>query len=377
MKALRRWGGLTFAVTILAVVMMFGAGQGCQPPANAATPAGTGQPGPGGTLNMGQMTQWFESQGDSPNASAGIVGNSMQENGLSPALNSGGLGLWQITAGSGQLPAMYAYAAAHHLNPESDAAQMGFLQQELTGPYKDLLAKMNASSSPEDAATMFETVYEVCSGVTGYMQVTPGSLCNDSARRQYARQAYNAAGGPGMPASATGSTAGTGVATGCAAAAIITGQGRDPLPGFTQSRDDAGVDACAQPGMPIVAPVASTLVQIIGDWYAGQPLMLFKFDQQQAGTPAGVQYWFVAEQITPVSSAAGTDFPAGAVVAHYAAGGTCTESGWGSPTSNSRTFAEQQGDPGAMSPGAGSTTVWAESWKKWAGLPASWLGRSP
>ncbi|MBV9336751.1 MAG: hypothetical protein JO243_12770 [Solirubrobacterales bacterium] len=41
---------------------------------------------------------------------------------------------------------------------------------------------------------MFETTYELCSGVNGYIQVTPGSLCMDPNRRAYALAALQQAG---------------------------------------------------------------------------------------------------------------------------------------------------------------------------------------
>ena len=40
-------------------------------------------------------------------------------------------------------------------------------------------------------------------------------------------------------------------------AQAVSFNGKDPIPGFTPARDDMGVDACAQPGMPIYAPATS------------------------------------------------------------------------------------------------------------------------
>ena len=37
--------------------------------------------------------------------------------------------------------------------------------------------------------------------------------------------------------------------------------------------------------MPIYAMGASTFAQVIGDWFEGEPLLLFKFDPPQTGTP--------------------------------------------------------------------------------------------
>ena len=142
--------------------------------------------------------------------------------------------------------------------------------------------------------------------------------------------------------------------------------GLDPIPGFAIGRDDMGVDADASPGAGIYAPLASKLVQVLQDWYNGQPLLLFQFDAPPPGAPS--DYWYVAEQIDPVTTAIGTSFQAGQRVASYASSGTGIEIGWGSASSNTRTLAGAT-DPAAASPPAGSTTTWAESFKSAFGIP--------
>ena len=142
--------------------------------------------------------------------------------------------------------------------------------------------------------------------------------------------------------------------------------GTNPIPGFTIGRDDMGVDATARTGAPIYAPLASHLVQVMDDWYAGEPLLLFQFDSPPAGALA--DYWYVAEQINPVTTAIGAQFQGGQEVATFAPSGTGIEIGWGSPTSNARTLAGVS-DPAAASPPAGSTTVWGETFKKFFGIP--------
>ena len=142
--------------------------------------------------------------------------------------------------------------------------------------------------------------------------------------------------------------------------------GSDPIPGFTIGRDDMGVDATAPSGAGIYAPRASTLVQVLRDWYGSEPLLLFQFDTPPPGAPS--DYWYVAEQIDPVTTAVGTSFQAGQRVASYASSGSGIEIGWGSATSNTRTLAGAT-DPAAASPPAGSTTSWAESFKSAFGIP--------
>ena len=104
---------------------------------------------------------------------------------------------------------------------------------------------------------------------------------------------------------------------------------------------------------------------MVGDWYAGQPLLLFQFLHQPAGAPS--DYWYVAEQITPVSTTVGTTFRARQAVARFAPSGTGIEIGWGSPTSTQRTLAGET-DPGAANPPPGATTPWGESFKRFFGI---------
>lgn len=141
--------------------------------------------------------------------------------------------------------------------------------------------------------------------------------------------------------------------------------GSDPIPGFAIGRDDMGVDATATPGAGIYAPLASHLVQVLQDWYGSQPLLLFQFDSSPPGAPS--DYWYVAEQIDPVTTAIGTSFQAGQRVASFASTGTGIEIGWGSATSNSRTLAGAT-DPAAAGAPAGSTTTWGESFKSAFGI---------
>jgi Putative peptidoglycan binding domain len=139
----------------------------------------------------------------------------------------------------------------------------------------------------------------------------------------------------------------------------------DPIPGFRIERDDMGVDAGARTGAPIYAPLASRLSQVMRDWYGGEPLLLFKFVQHPPGALS--DYWYVAEQVNPVTTRIGTLFPRGSRVATFASSGTDIEIGWGSPTSWSRTLASAT-DPGSAHPRSGSKTRWGESFKKFFGI---------
>ena len=148
------------------------------------------------TATAAQMVRYLISQGLTPNAAAGVVGNLQQESSLNPTESdgAGGGGLAQWNAG--WYSQMAAYATAHGLPPTSSAGQLMYLVWDLRGPYAWLLAKLNAAPDPGTAAFMFETGYEKCQGVTGFMvPVPPGALCMDSNRRLYAAMALAAAGG--------------------------------------------------------------------------------------------------------------------------------------------------------------------------------------
>jgi hypothetical protein len=331
-------------------------------------------PPPPGDLSAGQMVRWFESQGDSANASAGIVGNLEQESRLNPTEAGGGLAQWK----PGRYRQMVAYAVTVGLSPTSDQGQLVYLRYDLRTSYSSLLADMDTAPNPGTAAEMFETTYELCQGVVGYMDVIPGSLCEDGNRKLYAAMALAQAG------SSSSTTVPVSLAVlggGCAQAAGF-GSGRDPIPSppWVQERDDMGVDAIAPVGSPIYAPAASALVEVL-PWFEGpcgmQPLLLFHFTREQAGTEDGDQYWYVAEQITPVTDTVGATFARGQPVAHFAACGTGIEIGWGSPISGQRTLAAQMGDGAAANPAARSLTPWAESFKRWCQMPTGWIGTSP
>jgi peptidoglycan hydrolase CwlO-like protein len=230
----------------------------------------------------------------------------------------------------------------------------------LEGRQQDVTARVLAERDQLDAAKL--TLLNEQMSVTrardkNVSQLTAARGRIASLRRQLARlqaeQAQQAAlaAGPQVTPGAVGT---------------VAPAGSDPIPGFTIGRDDMGVDATAPPGAGIYAPRASTLVQVLQDWYGSEPLLLFQFDTPPPGAPT--DYWYVAEQIVPVTTAVGASFQAGQRVASYASSGSGIEIGWGSATSNTRTLAGAT-DPAAASPPAGSTTSWGESFKSAFGIP--------
>ncbi len=235
---------------------------------------------------------------------------------------------------------------------------------DLEGRQQDLTARVLAERDQVDAAKL--TLLNEQGSVTRTRDRNAGQL--DTARGQVASLRRQLAQLQAEQARQAAQRTASQVPPG-AGGVVNTGGGRlgsDPIPGFSIGRDDMGVDATAAAGAGIYAPLASTLVQVLPDWYDGEPLLLFQFDNPPAG--AASDYWYVGEQIDPVTTAVGTSFQSGQRVASFASSGTGIEIGWGSATSDTRTLAGAT-DPAAASPPAGSTTIWAESFKSAFGIP--------
>lgn len=124
---------------------------------------------------------------------------------------------------------------------------------------------------------------------------------------------------------------------------VMPGQGNiNPLGhGWTIGRRDQGVDANAAPGTPIRAINDSKVVNIVPNWYSGQPLVLM---QLTSGPDRG-KYWYVAEQINH-GLRQGQTLRRGQTVATYAHNGTGIEIGWGSPATTHFTLATAPGHGG-------------------------------
>lgn len=122
---------------------------------------------------------------------AGIAGNLMQESSDNPADAGGGLAQWQGSRYTG----LVKYAQSRGLPATSAQAALGYLAQDLKGPYSGLAQQLRQSTDPGHAAMLFSNIYE-----------RPGTpmLAN---RVSYARQALGATGGTRLPVSPGGTSA--------------------------------------------------------------------------------------------------------------------------------------------------------------------------
>lgn len=145
---------------------------------------------------------YFVGKGLSPNASAGIVGNLIQESGVDPnEPNGGGIAQW---TDPGRNQKLHDYAAASGQPVNSLAAQLGFVWYELNTSYAGTLAALKTANSPAAAAIVFQNDYELCLGSnTSNPNVAGG--CNQNARVNNANNVFRA--GTGQAPSITSQAA--------------------------------------------------------------------------------------------------------------------------------------------------------------------------
>ncbi len=294
-----------------------------------------------------------------------------------PTDAGGGLAQWK----PGRYGQMVAYTASVGLSPTSDQGQLVFLQYDLRTSYSSLLSRMDTAPDLGAAAEMFETTYELCQGVVGYMDVIAGSLCEDANRKLYA-----------VPRARRGGRR-LGLPRGrcrwlCWATVARRRRGSDRAEirsPHRRGRRGATIWAWTRPlrsaRRSTRPPASSTLVEVL-PWFPGpcgmQPLLLLRFTQEQPGTEDGDQYWYVAEQITPVHANDRHDVgPQGNRWRTSLRAGPGSRLAGGRRPPLTGCWRGQMGDGAAANPAAGSLTPWAESFKRWCRMPASWLGTSP
>jgi hypothetical protein len=309
--------GLLLALVLVAGAISGGGGS-CSP---------VTAPGPE-TQTAGQIVRYLESQGISPTASAGVVGNLEQESSLNPQDPGGGLAQWINSPGSDRYTAMVLWVTSQGLDPGSMAGQLAYLVYDLSVNYAGLLAEMEAAPDPGTAATDFESVYEVCQGVLGPGVVAPGSPCNDAARRQYAVAALAASGSTTVRVSLSlGATA-------CAATPVIDAAGYANPYAHTQNvranRVDMGDDTDGTGEIDSFGQAKITFAEtgIGGGWTCATSVNGGVVYELLDGAYAG-RFVYVAEDVIPTVHA-GQIVAAGQQIATFPPNG-CDEMGWEAP----------------------------------------------
>ena len=120
--------------------------------------------------------QYFTSQGWTQAQAAGIVANLTQESGLNPkAFNGagGGQGAQGVAQWRGNRLTNFQTFAGHPMNQSTLEEQLAFVNYELTqGTEKSAGAKLKATTSATDAATVVDTYYERSGGASLQNRIT-------------------------------------------------------------------------------------------------------------------------------------------------------------------------------------------------------------
>ena len=153
-------------------------------PTNNCDTSSTGAPAPG-TQTAGQIVRYFESQGFQPAWRRGDhrqprarrlqFGSSAQPMATGAEGSRSGAPAGTTSADPAASCRSTRSPASHGLTPASLPTQLEYLVWDVQTSYPQLISELNSASSPQEAATMFETAYEVCSGYVAYMVVIPGS----------------------------------------------------------------------------------------------------------------------------------------------------------------------------------------------------------
>ncbi|WP_159437304.1 phage tail tip lysozyme [Alicyclobacillus vulcanalis] len=113
-----------------------------------------------GNSTAQEIWNYLRSQGLTPSAAAGVMGNLMQESSLNPTAVNSSSGAFGIAQWLGpRYTELVQYASKNHTSASNLAAQLGFLWSEIqSGQYVNI-SKLN-SMNPAQAAVYFEENYE-------------------------------------------------------------------------------------------------------------------------------------------------------------------------------------------------------------------------
>ena len=289
--------------------------------------SGGNVPIPSGGSNAQRIAGALSAQGFSKVAIAGILGNFAQENGgqtlsgISTAAGPGGIGIAQWIGS--RATEEQDYAATHHESSTSLAAQVGFLVQELRTTKRGAYSAIQSAKTPQQAALLFEQLFE------------GAGIPNNPARERLAAEAYGTLGG-GSGSSNSGLA---GLMNGITSGKTSSGSRKsvshtirellygNPLPGMTSvGRTDQGVDYTATAGSAVNAIGAGRIVDVIANWFKGQPLV----EEQLTQGPDKGKFVYYAEQLNALVKQ-GQSVRAGQRIGTVAASGTGLELGFGAP----------------------------------------------
>lgn len=147
--------------------------------------------------NEAQELSYLESTlGFSAAGAAGALGNFQQESGFSPTAlqaSSGATGIaqWQ----DGRLSNLESYAASRGLATTSLAAQLGYLTQELRGPYSSVLKAMQTATDPAVAADVWNRQFEISADTSNDRELNAQNIYNEINKGGWAAATANTGAG--------------------------------------------------------------------------------------------------------------------------------------------------------------------------------------
>lgn len=219
---------------------------------------------PADTSNLDQITAFLAAKGLTPAQVAGVAGNLQIESGLNPrAYNAreGAIGIAQWEGARDDR--LRAFAAARGLDPNGLAAQLLFLWDELTGTESRALAALRKTTTPAEAAAVFDQTFERSAGTSR------------GARIAAAEAIYNNTGGQGFRAQG----------------GAFTTDGSIPQPGLWPALENAGqhMDDSSSP---------STIVDTVIDAVA-QPILAFAMKALFIAAGIGIVIVGMAKTVEP------------------------------------------------------------------------------
>lgn len=348
-------------------------------PTSSSGSSTTGGTGSGGCCNTGGSTtlsgngnaqqafNFFVGQGLNAAQSAGIVGNFVQESGVSPtetnSIGAHGIAQWH----GGRLQNLIAYAQKNNESEDALSTQLNFSWQEFNTSYTSVLQQIKSTS---DVSLVTGYVFNV------YEDPGDNSL---PARIVDAQQILQQYGGAANTASTTSPTS---TANGSCGSAPTTGSGtyQNPLrsvTGLVPERMDQGVDYAGTG--PIYAMGNGVVNGVYPNWYLNEPFIAYTLSD---GPAAGKTVYF-AECITPEVTA-GQQVTSNTVIGQMTNCGNGIETGWANtadlPDSMARfcwdnvssefgvnfsQFLQSVGAPGGVPQEANPPCTLASGWPTW------------
>ena len=255
----------------------------------------------GGSVERQLYDNLTSAEGFSPAQAAGILGNAQVESGFSPTAyngKEGAIGLFQWEGG--RRSALDAFAAAHQLAETDPAAQIGYLDSELAGPYAGVAAQIRQAGDPATAARLWDVGPGGVNSGTGF-ENSSGSA---TSQRMSDAQAIYAQLAAGQQLTGGGAGSSAFAATSTSLANIAPGGMLDPLNWPTEIISGVGSAASSAAGsvagsvLKVVLPFATKAFFVVTG------LGVVAMGLYRASKPARQKIEQVAPEVAPLLAGA-------------------------------------------------------------------------